>query len=138
MRWFLFLWKSRKLILIWIEIILKRTWWVLFLLEKNMLDKKFIRTWAPGFFLVYVPINNLFISGDGYVICDNKNVNLFILCVYILTTFEIILSWYSVDCNQNWLLFPIKVRICGTGKNLWVIVSKFKCWFRNVVAFIIY
>ena len=67
-----------------------------------------MRIWAPGNFLVYVLLNSFYISGDGYVICDDKNINLFILCVYILSTFEIILSWHSVDCNQNWLLFPTK------------------------------
>ena len=53
-------------------------------------------------------LNNSYISGDGYVICDDKNINLIILCVYTVTTFEIILSWHSVDCNQNRLLLPRK------------------------------
>ena len=106
--------------------------------RKKYVKYKFMRTWAPDYFLVHVLLNSFYISGDRYVICDDKIINLFILCVYIVTTFEIILAWHSVDCNQNRLLFPIKVRICGTDKNLRVIVSKLKYWLRIVVNFIIY
>lgn len=63
---------------------------------------------------MYVLLNNYNILDDGYVIYDYDETDLFIVCVYIVINFETILSWYSLDCNQNRLLFPIKMKICGT------------------------